>query len=102
MDFESCNSAAQFAIPQSQNSFVIPNATPFIEFGLNMLATGHVGPTIRIFDVTQPLSFAVFNRVEIRFFAIRTADRYAFQEQNTGQKRKYDKYDLKSLRFSFW
>ena len=63
MDFESCNSAAQFAIPQSQNSFVIPNATPFIEFGLNMLATGHVGPTIRIFDVTQPLSFAVFNRV---------------------------------------
>ena len=28
-----------------------------------MLATGHVGPTIRIFDVTQPLSFAVFNRV---------------------------------------
>ena len=63
MDFESCNSAAQFAIPQSQNSFVIPNATPFIEFGLNMLATGHVGPTIRIFDVTQPLSFVVFNRV---------------------------------------
>ena len=64
MDFESCNSAAQFAIPQSQNTFVIPNATPFIEFGLNMLATGHVGPTIRIFDVTQPLSFAVFNRVQ--------------------------------------
>ena len=64
MDFESCNPAAQFAIQQSQNSFVIPNATPFIEFGLNMLATGHVGPTIRIFDVTQPLSFAVFNRVE--------------------------------------
>ena len=63
MDFESYNSAAQFAIPQSQNSFLIPNATPFIEFGLNMLATGHVGPTIRIFDVTQPLSFAVFNRV---------------------------------------
>ena len=63
MDFESCNSAAQFAIPQSQNTFVIPNATPFIEFGLNMLATGHVGPTIRIFDVPQPLSFAVFNRV---------------------------------------
>ena len=63
MDFESCNSAAQFAIQQSQNTFINPNATPFIEFGLNMLATGHVGPTIRIFDVTQPLSFAVFNRV---------------------------------------
>ena len=65
MVFESCNSAAQFAIPQSQNSFVIQNATPFIEFGLNMLATGHVGPTIRIFVVTQPLSFAVFNRVQL-------------------------------------
>ena len=63
MDFESCSSAAQFAIPQSQNSFAILNATPFIEFGLNMLATGHVGPTNRIFDVTQPLSFALFNRV---------------------------------------
>ena len=67
MDYESCNSAAQFAIPQSQNSFVIPNATPFIEFGLNMLGTGHVGPAIRIFDVTQPLSFAVFNRVHLKF-----------------------------------
>ena len=66
MDFESCNPAAQFAIQQSQNSFVIPNATPFIEFGLNMLATGHVGLRVRIFDVTQPLSFAVFNRVDWR------------------------------------
>ena len=64
MDFENCNSAAQFAIPQSRNTFIIPNATPFIEFGLNMLATGHVWPIIRIFDVTQPLSFAVLNKVE--------------------------------------
>ena len=63
MDFESGNSAAQFAIPQSQNSFVIPNATPYIEFCLNMLATGHVELAVRIFDVTQPLSFVVFNRV---------------------------------------
>ena len=69
MDFESCNPAAQFAIQQSQNTFINPNATPFIEFGLNMLATGHVGPTIRIFDVTQPLSFAVFNRVKHLSFA---------------------------------
>ena len=67
MDFESCNSTAQFAILQSQNSFVIPNATPFIEFDLNVLATGHVGLTIRIFDVTQPLSFAVFNRVYLYY-----------------------------------
>ena len=63
MDFESCNSAAQFAIPQSQNTFVIPNAPPSIEFGLNMLATRQVEPTINIFDVTQPLNFVVFNRV---------------------------------------
>ena len=48
----------------------IPNATPFVEFGLNMLATGHVGPTIRIFDVTQPLSFAVFNRVDRTYLAV--------------------------------
>ena len=64
MDFESCNSTAQFVIPQSQNIFAIPNATPFIEFGLNLLATGHVGPTIRIFYVTQPSSFVVFNSVD--------------------------------------
>ena len=70
MDFESCNPAAQFAIQQSQNSFVIPNATPFIEFDLNVLATGHVGLTIRIFDVTQPLSFAVFNRVHFLEYLI--------------------------------
>ena len=51
-------------IPQSQNIFAIPNATPCIEFGLNMHDTGHVGPTIRIFYVTQPLSFVVFNSVD--------------------------------------
>ena len=70
MDFESCNSAAQVVFLQSQNSFVIPNATPFVEFGLNMLAghTGHVGPTIRFFDVKQPLNFAVFHRVQWYLF----------------------------------
>ena len=79
MDFESCNPAAQFAIQQSQNSFVIPNATSYIEFDLNVLATGHVGLTIRIFDVTQPLSFAVFNRVrcwEIGVFKLRFQGKY--------------------------
>ena len=64
MDFKSCNSAAQFAVPQSQNTFVIPNITPFNEFGLNMIATSHVGLTIKIFDVTQTLSFVVFNRAK--------------------------------------
>ena len=78
MDFESCNSAAQFAIPQSQNTFVIPNATPFIEFGLNILATGHIGPTIRILDVTQPLSFAVFNRVLWVIVTLRYENRIYF------------------------
>ena len=76
MDFESCNPAAQFAIQQSQNSFVIPNATPFIEFDLNVLATGHVGLTIRIFDVTQPLSFAVFNRVQPKPLSITIERRF--------------------------
>ena len=33
-----------------------------------MLATGHVEPTIRISDVTQPLNFAVFNRVDYNEF----------------------------------
>ena len=63
MDFERCNSAAQFAIPQSENTLVIPNTTPCIKFGLNMLATGHVGTTTRIFYIAQPLSLAVFDRV---------------------------------------
>ena len=43
MNFESCKYAAQFAIPQSQNTSVTPDATPFIDFGLNMLATVEVG-----------------------------------------------------------
>ena len=60
MVFESCNSAAQFEFPQSQNTFVIPNTTPFIEFCLNMLATGHIELAARIFNGTQPLSFPDF------------------------------------------
>ena len=75
MDFESYNSSAQFLILQSQNTFIIPNATLFIEFGLNMLATGHVGPTIRIFYVTQPLSFAVFNSVQWHHYVCTEASR---------------------------
>ena len=66
MDFENCKYAAQFAIAHSQNTSVSSNATPSIDFGLNMLATGHVEPTIRISDVTQPLNFAVFNRVHFQ------------------------------------
>ena len=43
---------------------VIPYATFFIDYGLNMTATGHVDATIRISDVTQPLNFGFFNRVQ--------------------------------------
>ena len=44
MDFENCKCAAQFPFAQPQNASVvpIPNATPFIDFGLNVLATGQV------------------------------------------------------------
>ena len=56
MDIENCKYAAP-------NAYVVPNATPFIDFGLNMLATGRVEPTIRIYVVTQPLNFTVFDRV---------------------------------------
>ena len=64
MDFENSKSAAQFPFPQPQNTFLVSNATPLIDFSLNMLATGRVGPTIRICVVTQPLNFPVFNRVQ--------------------------------------
>ena len=64
MDRENCNSAAHFSIPQSKNTFVIQNATPFIHVGLNMHAKRHAKLTITILDVTQPLNFPVFNRVK--------------------------------------
>ena len=66
MDFENCKYAAQFPFTQPKNTFIVPNATSFIDFGLNMLATGLVGLTIRISVVTQPLNFPVFNRVFCR------------------------------------
>ena len=58
MDFENCKCAAQFPFAQPQNASVvpIPNTTPFIDFGLNVLATGYE-LTIRIYVVMQPLNF---------------------------------------------
>ena len=44
-------------------STIVPNATPFDDFGLNMLDVGLAEPIIRISVVTQPLNFPVFNRV---------------------------------------
>ena len=66
MDFENPKSAAEIPFLQPQNTFLVSNATPLIDLSLNMLATGHVGLTIRIFVVTQPLNFPVFNRVRPR------------------------------------
>ena len=63
MGFENCKNAAQFPFMQPKNTSLVPNTTPFIDFGLNMLATGHAELTIRISVVTQPLNFPVFNRV---------------------------------------
>ena len=68
MDRENCNSVAQLSIPQSKNTFVIQNATPFIHVGLNMHAKRHAKLTITILDVTQPLNFPVFNRVQRQNF----------------------------------
>ena len=63
MDFENCKYTAQFPLMQPKNTSVVPNATPFIHFGLNMLAAGCVELKIRISVVTQPLNFPVLNRV---------------------------------------
>ena len=38
-----------------------------IDFGLNMLATGRVEPTIRISVVSQPLNFPVLIGCELAF-----------------------------------
>ena len=57
MDIENSKSAAQYPFPQPQNTFLVSNATPLIDFSLNMLARGRVESTIRISVVTQPLKF---------------------------------------------
>ena len=60
MDFENCKCAAQFPFAQPQNASVvpIPNAAPLIDFGLNVLATGHIELTIQISFVMQPFNFS--------------------------------------------
>jgi len=70
MDFENSKSAAQFPFPQHQNTFLVSNAIPLIDFSLKMLATGRVELTIRISDVTQPLNFPVFNWVRSLLFTL--------------------------------
>ena len=42
MGYENFKNAAQFPSMQPKNTSLFPNATPFIDFGLNLLATGRV------------------------------------------------------------
>ena len=65
MGFENGKNAAQFPFMQPQNTSLVPNTTPFIDFGLNLLATDRVERTIRISVVMRPLNFSFFNRVEL-------------------------------------
>ena len=62
MDFEKCKCAAQFSLAQPQNAPVVPiqNTTPFIDFGLIVLATGHIELKIQISVVMQPFGSLIF------------------------------------------
>ena len=64
MGFENSKNAAQFPCMQPKNTSLVPNTTPFFDFGLNLLATGRVEPTIRISVVMRPLNFSFFNSVQ--------------------------------------
>ena len=64
MGFVNCKNAAQFPFMQPKNTSLGPNKPPLIDFGLNLLATGHVEQTIRISVVMSPVNFLFFNRVE--------------------------------------
>ena len=66
MGFVNCNNAAQFPFMQPQNTSLVPNTTPFIDFGLNLLATGRVEQTIRISVVVSTVNFSFFNRVQYK------------------------------------
>ena len=64
MGLVNCKNAAQFPFMQPKNTSLVPNTTPFIDFGLNLLATGRVEQTIRISVVMSPVNFSFFNRVQ--------------------------------------
>ena len=66
MGFVNCKNAAQFPFMQPKNTSLVPNTTPFIDFGLNLLATGRIEHTIRITVVMSPVDFSFFNRVHWR------------------------------------
>ena len=60
MGFENSKNAAQFPFMQPKNTSLVPNTTPFIDFGLNLLATGRVEPTIRISVVMPFVTLWIF------------------------------------------
>ena len=63
MGFVNCKNAAQFPFMQPINTSLVPNTTPFIDFGLNLLATGRVEQTIMISVVMSPVNLSFLNRV---------------------------------------
>ena len=65
MGFENCKYAAEFPFTQPQNTCIVLNATTFIDFGLNVLATGHVDCKADNLDFCCHATFTlfVFNRV---------------------------------------
>ena len=68
MDFENYKCAAQFPFAQPSGfSSSIPNATSFINFGLNVLATGHVDCRADNPDFCYHATFKlfVFSKVQI-------------------------------------
>ena len=71
MGFVNCKNAAQFPFMQPKNTSLVPNTTPFIDFGLNLLATGRVEQTIRISVVMSPVNFSFFNRVRYKVSVLR-------------------------------
>ena len=63
MGFENSKNAAQFSFMQPKNTSLVPNTTPFIDFGVNLLATGCVEQTIMISVVMSTVNFSFFNSV---------------------------------------
>ena len=48
MGYENCKNAPQYPFMQPKNTSLVPNTTPFNDFGLNLLATGRAELTIWI------------------------------------------------------
>ena len=72
MDFENCKNAAQFPFMQPKKTSLVPNTTPFIDFGLNLLATGRVEQT----GCHESCELFVFNRVLFRCRLVQSPYQY--------------------------